>query len=404
MNVCRMGWRNVWRNRRRSIVTIAAMTLALWVMVLYSGMLVGYFRGMERNVLDLELGDIQIFASGYLEKPSLYTAIVRPEALLLTLDQAGFRSSARLLGGGLAAAGDNSAGVSLRGVDIERDAEGSRVGAWVAKGSWLDDADRKGVGIGRRLSKTLTVAPGDELVVLSQAADGSLATDLYTVRGVLKGISDGGDRSTVFMTEETFRELMVFPAGAHQVIVRKPTTVQIDAAAARVRGLAPDLDVKSWRELIPVIATMLDSGQQMMYIVFFIMYLAVGILILNAMLMAVFERIREFGVLKALGVGPLRVFGLILIESAVQTGIAMVIGLTLSLPCMWYLSTRGIDTGEMGGMSIMGVAMDPIWYGVYTPESVVGPVFMLVLIVMLAILYPALKAAWIRPVRAMHHL
>jgi ABC-type lipoprotein release transport system permease subunit len=403
MNLFKMAWRNVWRSRRRSLVTIAAMAFALWVELLYSGLVVGYMSGMERDVVDVEVGDLQIHAAGYRDKPSLYSAIDHPQELLARLDDAGFAASARLLGGGLAAAGELSAGVALRGVEVERDAGASLIHQKIDRGAWLDPADPDGVVVGRRLARTLDVKPGDELVVLSQAADGSLANELYRVRGVLLGVAEGTDRAAVFMTAAAFRELMVFPTGAHQVIVRRPPGLELEAAAARVRELAPGLDVATWRQLMPVIATMLDSVSGLILVIFAIVYVAVGILILNAMLMAVFERIREFGVLKALGAGPRLVLKLILIESAIQTALAIAVGVALALPAMGYLSRVGIDAGSLGGVDMMGVAAPPVWRGVYDAGTLAGPLAMLLVIVALAVLYPALKAAWIRPVEAMRH-
>lgn len=130
-----MAWRNVWRNKRRSIVTVAAMTLALCVELLYSGLVTGYLQGMEDDVLDLEVGDMQVFAGNYLDKPSIYTAIEDPDALLAQLDEVGYPASARLLGGGLAAAGEFSAGVVLRGVDVARDAKVTLIGEKVTNGT-----------------------------------------------------------------------------------------------------------------------------------------------------------------------------------------------------------------------------------------------------------------------------
>lgn len=398
-----MAWRNVWRNKRRSLVTIAAMTLALWVELLYAGLVTGYLQGMEDDVLDLEVGDMQIFARDYLDKPSIYTAIENPETLLTQLAAIGYPASARLLAGGLAAATEFSAGIALRGVDVARDAQVTLIGQQVAEGTWLDPADLRGVVVGRRLARTLEVKPGDELVVLSQAADGSLANDLYTIRGVLMGVADATDRTAVFMNAAAFRELMAFPRGVHQVIVRRPDHIDLEAAAATVRGIAGDLNVKTWKELMPVVTSMLESTQGLMLIVFFVIYIAVGILILNAMLMVVFERIREFGVLKALGVGPWHVASLLLVESVLQTSLAIVAGVTLALPGMWYLSHVGVNVGKLGGMSAMGLAMRPIWYGIYNLDTLTGPLAMLVAIVLVAVSYPALKAAWIRPVEAMRY-
>ena len=118
----RMAWRNVWRNKRRSIVTISAMGFGLWVMVLYAALLDGYVRGMERSILDLEVGDLQIFAGDFRENPSLWATIEEPEAVIGPLVRRGFDASGRVLAFGLAAAGESSAGVSFRGVDVAADA------------------------------------------------------------------------------------------------------------------------------------------------------------------------------------------------------------------------------------------------------------------------------------------
>jgi len=403
VEIFRISWRNVWRNRRRTIVTIAAMTLALLVMILYSGIVDGMLKSMEGNVLELEVGDIQIFHEDYREDPSLYARIEKPDALIAKLEKAGYRASARLLAAGLAAAEDNSAGATFRGVNVERDAKIGRVWKSVEKGRWLDPKDPAGVVLGKRLARTLNVKVGDEIVALSQAADGSMANDLYRVRGVLMSISDALDRTGIYMTEEAFRELFVIEEGAHQVIVRRSPGEELPAALAGVKDLAPGLDVKTWKELLPTLASVLESSRGMLYVMFLIVYIAIGIVILNAMLMAVFERIRELGVLKALGMGPGGVLRLIFLESAIVTGISILAGAVLSVPALWYLTVHGINMGRMGGMAVHGMAFDPVMRAVVSGNIFAGPIVTLVFIVFIAILYPAIKAAVIRPVEAIYH-
>ena len=403
MLILKVAWRNIGRNRRRTVVTVGAMAFGLYAMVIWFGMLQGMLNDMEATVVEVELGDLQIHAPTYLDDPSLYTDIDDVDALLSRLEAAGFRASARLVGAGLAAAHDSAAGASLRGIDVQGNAGVSVISTRLAEGAWLDDDDPAGVVVGRRLARTLDLAVGDELVVLSQTTDGAIANDLYAVRGILDSVSDGIDRSAVFLTDAAFRELFVMPTGAHEIVLRKPDDLELTAALEAAQVLAPDLDTQSWRSLVPTLATYLDSARQMMAIISAIIYIVIAILILNAMLMAVFERIREFGVLKALGVEPRQVLSLIFAESALQTGLALAIGLALSLPTLWYLVEYGIDTGALGGVSVIGATFATVWRAAVSPATFVTPSMTLILLVLLAVIYPALKAARISPVEAMRH-
>jgi ABC-type lipoprotein release transport system permease subunit len=402
MNVFKMGWRNVWRNKRRSGIAISAMTLALWVLLLYAGIIPGYIKSMEHSVTQLEIGDVQIHANTYLKRPSLYTTIEDERAILEQLDEAGLAATPRLIGGGLAAHEESSSGVSLRGLDITREDKVSSLGEAIDHGNWLDPRDTHGVVLGRRLAKNLGVEVGGELVVVSQATDGSVANDLFLVRGILQSVGEMTDRSAVLMNADVFRELMVLPTGAHQIVVRRGEAT-LDDATRQVQAMAPDLDVQSWKQRMPLVAQMIDMGRVGVYIMSFIIYLSVGLLILNAMLTAVFERIREFGVLKAIGAGPMKVMSLILVEGLVQAAVASVLGLILAIPAMWYLTKYGINMGALGGMDAGGVAIAEIWYAEFSLQTCALPITILWVMTLIAVLYPAIKAAWIHPIHAMRH-
>lgn len=403
MRIFRLAWRNLWRNTRRTAVTIAAMAFGLWVMVLYSGLVSGYLLGMGKDLLDFEVGDVQVFVQGYDDDPSVYARIEDPAPLVATLEAEGYRVSPQLLAGGLAAAGEASAGVMFRGIDVERERGVLRTSERVHEGSWLDPADPTGVVLGVRLARTLGVHAGDEVIVLSQAADGSMANELFTVRGVLASVGDSADRATVFLVDDTFRAMFSVPEGVHQMVVRVPDGVTLDEGVARIEALDSTVDARTWRQVMPTIATMLDGTEALIYYVFFIAYIAIGILILNAMLMAVFERIREFGVMKAIGTGPGTVFALLMVEALIETVIAVVIGFALAVPVAIYLQEVGVGVGALSGMSMMGMTMPPVWHGAYDVGTFVGPLITLCVIVGLAALYPAVKAARIRPIDAMRY-
>ena len=348
------------------------------------------------------MGGEQVFTAGYRKDPDLLR-LIRDRQGTLSLEQSGFLVSRRRVAWGLVAARESSAGASFRGVDPASDSTVSDVDGHLEEGRWLDPKRPKGVVIGRTLARMLGAQLGEELVVVSQDAEGAGAYELFRVRGILAPISDATDRTGVFLLADTFRDLFVVPEGAHQLVIRRPPALGLDAAAAKVRELAGPLDVKTWRQLLPVLANLLDTAAGAVYILFIIIYLAVAMLILNAMLMAVFERIREIGVLKALGVGPGAIFGLMTLEAALQTLLAIGVGTAMGLPALLYLRSQGIEMLMLSGTSVMGMSMQPVWHAVASPSSVAGPIAILIAMVAVAAFFPALKAARIDPLDAIHH-
>jgi len=406
MKVLPLAWRNIWRRKTRAVTTIGAMAFAGAIMIFYWGLMEGFLDVLERNLVMMNLGDIQIHRQGYRSDPDIYTRIDDPDKILKNLDAAGFMASGRLFGFGLVAHDQNSAGVSIMGVDIEREKTVTQTYNHVSSGQWLDKNDPSGVVVGMKLAKTLDVKLGGELVLVSQASDGSMANDLYHVRGVLKGVGDAVDRGALFMTQAALRRFMTIPDGVHEIVIlRKDRGEPLEQALEKVKSAAGENEVKSWKQLSPVMANLLDISDASSIVMVLIMYAAVGMVTLNAMLMSVFERIREFGVMKALGVSPWQVMALVLFEAAMQALIASALAVAAGLPVSLYYQKHGIDLRFIGeGVTLAGVTMDPIWYSRVTTESVTTPVFTLFIIVFLAVLYPGIKAALIKPVTAIHHI
>lgn len=410
MRTWSIAWRNVWRHYRRSVITISALAFALVSMIAFTAFGSGYIRSMKRNTIELELGDLQVHAAGYLDEPSLYDRVDVGNAQLQALAQDGLVLAPRLLGAGLAATRDSSAPATFHGIDPQRDPLVSRVHQAIRHGEWLDPADPSGVVIGRKLAKQLGVEVGDELVLLTQAADGSQGNELYRVRGIFKTVNVQVDRGGVFMLISQLRELLVLPTGYHQLVVRLqgPPATGPDALASaqqRLQTAFPTADIQTWRQLQPTLASMLDSSQVSIWVLYFIVYLAIGLVILNAMLMAVYERIREFGVLRAIGVTPWGIVGLIYAEAVVECVVATIIALVVSIPVLWFLTAHGIDvSASIEGYSMSGIAFDPVMKGYVTVAGIMNPTLAMLIIVMLSIAYPAQQAAITSPVVAMRHL
>ena len=405
MNILSFSIRNVKRNWHRTLITTVAMGFAGFIMILYAALIEGLVQVSERNAVVMNVGDIQIHAPNYRDDPDLYKRIHNPDALIARLRDAGFFAAQRLYGFGLAAAGSASAGVQLRGIHLKNEKTVTLTHRHVMAGSWLDSHDAHGVVIGRKLARTLGIKPGDEVIFVGQAADGSMANDLYTVRGILKSITEEVDRAGLFMIDRAFRELMVIPAGSHEIAIMRPDrATDLNATTDTVAGIAPGLDVKNWRQLQPIVARLIDVMDRNTIIMVVIAYVAVAMVVLNAMLMSVFERIHEFGVMKAIGVTPRQLVLLVYAETMVQVLLSSLIAVGLGLPVSHYFEKHGIDLSDvMSSTTFGGVAIDPVWYAYLTPWSVILPVVALVIIAAIAVLYPAIKAAVIQPVKAIYY-
>lgn len=405
MRILSMASRNVIRNWRRTLVTTLAMGFAGFIMILFASLTEGLLYTSERNAVAMNLGDMQIHAEGYRDDPDLYKRIGNASDLVRKLQQAGFHAAQRVYGFGLAAAGSASAGVQLRGIDLTNEATVTQIHKHVMQGNWLADTDPKGVVIGKKLGRTLNVILGDEVVIIGQASDGSMANDLYTVRGILKSIGEEVDRAGFFMVERAFRELMVLPQGAHEITVMRPDRSRdLESATTQVAALAPGYETLNWRSLRPVIARILDLADAQTIVMVLITYVAVAMIVLNAMLMSVFERIRELGVMKAIGVTPWQILLLIYVETMAQVTVASIIALSSGWSVARYFQNNGIDLSAIAGStSFGGVAIDPIWYAYVTKEAVIIPIVFLFIIAAAAVIYPAIKAAVIRPVKAIYY-
>jgi ABC-type lipoprotein release transport system permease subunit len=360
---------------------------------------------MKQNGIGMETGELQIHARGFRDDPDLYK-LVRDEAELLTvLEKKGLLAAPRLLGGGLAAAGQNSAGVLIRGVDLEREPQVTLLCRHVLLGDWLASDDPSGVVLGRKLAKSLGVTTGDEVVLVSQAADGSMANELYRVRGILKSVGAATDSAGLIMSTASFRELMVLPEGVHELVTRRlDPNSGLDVLAGELAALYPELEFHTWQQLLPILAQLFEMSNVSLIIMLLITYAAVGILTLNAMLMSVFERIPEFGVMKAVGFSGLRLFGLIFLETLVLTTAAVILALLAGVPLSYYFSKVPLDfSWLLESSTIAGIAFEPQWYCHVNANAVVLPTLFMYLVALVAILYPATKAAVIRPVQAIHH-
>ena len=405
MKIIPLASRNLLRNWQRSLVTTLAMGFAGVIMILFASLMDGMLEASERNATMMNAGELQLHVKTYLDDPDIYTLIRNEKQLLENLSLAGVTASPRLFAFALAAAGSSSAGVQLRGIVPALEAQVTEIHKHLKEGLWLNEITPNGVILGRKLARSLNVNVGDEVILVGQASDGAMANDLFQVRGILKAVADDIDRGGFFMLASSFRDLMVIEEGVHEIAMKRINHSQpLETIKQQVQAVAGPYEVKDWRTLMPVIARILDMADVQTLFMLLITYVAVGMVILNAMLMSVFERIREFGIMKALGVNPWHIVQLIFTEAILQALVASIFALSVGAWLALGLQERGIDFSDMiSSTSFAGIALEPVWYASVSVRSLLYPIIFLIVITLLAVIYPAIKAAVIKPVDAIHH-
>lgn len=410
----RLGWRNLWRNGRRTTITWIAVTLNTAVMILSYALMDGIMGQVLSNATNQVAGEVQVHAQGYLAERNVYLTIPQPEAIMRRARALGIPAASRSYGYGLLSHGTKSAGAQFWGAHPEEELAAFDLGRNVAEGRYLpttppprprEDPAARPMVLGAKLARSLNVVPGDEIVAVVQAMDGSLGSELFTVRGVLKLAGESIDRAAAIVLAADFEALFVSGGAIHEIACNSRGQTAPETAVQGLSSVTANLDVRTWRKLLPALSDMVGLFDASILIFALIFGLAAASGVLNTMLMSTFERIRELGVQKALGATPLRIVGDVASEAFFLACLGTVAGVVLALPASLYLHYHGLDLSRVSsGFTAMGVAYDPVWYAKLSWHVFVEPVLVMWVVCLAASLWPAVKAARIQPVAAMTHV
>ncbi len=403
MNSLQYGWRNLWRNTRRTCITLAAVCLSTAILMASYGLMDGLMQHAVSNATNLVVGEVQVHAQGYLADHSIYKALNEPDLILRAAKQKNVAAAPRRYGYGLVAVGTKSAGARFWGVEPASERTTFDLAQHLQEGRFLSETTQRDVVLGQKLARSLQAQIGSEIVVVVQAADGSLGNDLYTVTGILKAAGDSIDRNAALIHAADFVELFVSGERIHEVALNSRGMLSPEKLTALLSIAAPEEEIKSWRQLMPEVSDMVNLFDAFIWIFGLIFLLAAGMGVMNTMLMATYERIREFGILKALGATPWGIIRDVAAEALMLAALGTVLGTILGLAGSYYLQEVGLDLSIFAGTySVGGVAFDPIWRATISPKMVFIPVVLMLIIGLLASLYPAALAARLDPVKAIH--
>ena len=400
----KIATRNLLRNKKRTLITLSALVFNCAMLIALFAMMRYWIEQSITNITSLAIGQVQIHAPEYREDRSLYKSIDNPEEYLAIAKKENISASPRSYGYGLASIDTKSAGAQYWGIDPLKERQTFRFAEYILEGAFLNDKTQSQVVIGRKLARSLNASIGSELIAVVQAADGSMGNEIYHVGGILQTISEEMDRSAVIMHQQDFQELFSSAGRIHEIALNSKNKFTSAQVAQQFNAVAKKVEVKTWEQLLPTLADMLRLSRSSMYIFSFIFFLAVGFGVLNTMLMATHDRIREYGMLKALGTKPWRIIMDVCSEAFILSACASIVGSLVGVFLCFLLDTYGIDLSSMGGsMRMSGIAFDPVLRSDLKPVDIIFTVIATSTCCVLASLFPAIKAARLSPIKAMQN-
>ena len=405
----RIGWRNLGRHRKRTVLTALGLAVSYFAVVFMIGFSEGLMVEMVENATGLVSGQIEIHDAEYRPDRSLYDTIGGRDGADIARLLEGIAADAgvvavapRVYAGGLISSGESTSAGMLMGIDPQRERSVSRFLDELVDGR-VPEPGRNELAIGAEMARQLAVGVGDDVVVMATGADGSMGNDLYAVAGIFRTGMVELDASTAVLPLADLQTLITLdPSRIHEIAVAtEDPWIADDTAGRLVAALTSDdlaLEVAPWTELNPVIVEFVALLDAFYFVIFFIVFGIAIFGVANTMLMATYERRREIAVMLALGATPRSVVKTVLYEAAAMGLVALAFGLAVSLPLMlWWHNAPPDLSGLYGDLTMQGLLLRPVLRVELNLAVWIWGGVALVVTALLAALYPAARAARVPP-------
>jgi ABC-type lipoprotein release transport system permease subunit len=400
-----MAWRNLWRHRRRTWLTVGAMVFCNALLIFLISLQLGSYDMMINNTLAAFSGHLQVQHTGYQEEHKMrqslpaVTALAEQVRRTLGVDAVAARGGAFAL----ASSEQRSIGIQVMGVQPGREPRVSNLPGLLREGRYLADGEAAEIVVGAILARNLRVGVGDELTFIGSGRDGSLAAGVVTVVGIIESGLSEIDRSVTQVPLGYFQQAFSMGDHGHAVVVRLPALEAVDSAVAAVRATLDGVDgaaVLDWDQLQPGLRQAITADMSSAWFMYGVLILLVALSVLNTQLMSVLERTREFGVMLALGTSPGRLARLVAAETALMSALGLGLGMVAGGVISVYLSHAGFTYPGMEQMMERFALPDRMYPEVSVLSMLWGPLVVF-LGALLATIYPATRLFALEPVAAM---
>jgi len=409
MNLNRIAWRNIWRRKRRTLITAFSIGFGVLLSVTFTGSGDYTYTQMIDMGASMGMGHVTVEPPGYQLKPTADKRLARGSALReRIMQQKGVADAAvRITGQAMFASARNSVGGAFIAVDPAFEtAKNNLLLRSLVEGTLFDDASGRGIVIGSKLAEKLDIGIGKKIVYTTSDANGEIVSDIARVTGIFTTGIDMVDGIMALLPIGSVQKTLGYAAGeATLIAVIISDQRHAEAMRDRIARLpeAKDVAVLTWKQSQPDLAGVIAFDKAGNYVSQFLVGLLIAAGILNTMLMSVLERNREFGVMMAIGMSPGTLFRLVMVESFWLAVVGLILGVIITAPWFYYLYHTGLDfSGSFGDdLSYGGVLVDPVFKARLFKESAMAILSGVFVLALLAGLYPAWRAGRVPPVESL---
>lgn len=399
-----MAWRNTLRNKARSSITMASVFLAIFLSLITRSMQIGSYDNMINNVVGAFTGNIQVHKNGYWDEKIIDNVFSYNDSLVNYIESVDNVSAVapRVETFALASYGNKTKGIMVNGVDPDAEDRFSKLKDKLIKGNYLDK-DHDGILLGASLASNLKLSVGDSIVILGQGYHGSSAAGLYPVRGIVKFPSPDLDKRLMYMPIKYAQEYCSLDNQLTSLVIKLTDDKKNYKVKEQIIGKfdKEGIEVMDWRELAPELAQQIEADNGQGIIMLAILYLIVAFGIFGTLIMMINERVREFGVMLAIGMKHYKIAALVFFETLIIGFVGVVLGTLFSLPIIAYFHNNPYRyTGEMA-MIMEQYGMEPIMPFAFEPGYFVSQAITVFIIIVLMLIIPVISIARLKTIKAL---
>lgn len=398
-----MAWRNIWRNRVRSMIIIASVSLGLLAGVFVMGLYDGIMKSRLQILINTEVSHIQIHHPKFRSDYEAIWVLSQPDKFkreIMAFD--GVAAVAiRTISTGMVTTSTGSSGVQINGVDPENENKVSRLSSKLIEGNGFDVEKKNQLLVGKKLADKMKMKLGSKLVLTFTDKENSIVSAAFRVAGIYRSDNSPFDERNIYVTVNDLNRLLNIENACHEIAVLLSDDISVDLVKSKLQSTYPDLQIETWKELSPETKLMIDASGSYSIIFIVIIMLALMFGIINTMLMAILERTREIGMLVALGMNKVKLFLLVLWETILLTLAGVPFGLVLSWLVIYYYNKHGIDISSISGAAMSGFGFSSLIYPEFPWTKLLTVLYIINSTALLASLFPSYKALRLEPVEAM---